>query len=82
MEKLASIEEADERAALHPPSSDAPSNTEPEQVAPIKYSIVSRHGAGTAGKRMSFLANHFQVSINVPDAIFFQYSVCLPFSSL
>lgn len=77
MEKAAHSDEADEMPSLHLPISGAPYDAEPKQTVPIKYSVVSRHGFGTVGKHVSLLANHFQVSIGVPDAVFFQYSVSI-----
>lgn len=78
MEELAGSEKATEAPDLHPPPPDSPCSLEPGQVVPSKYSIITRHGVGTAGNSIPLLANHFQVSVNDPDAIFFQYSVCLP----
>ncbi|KAI9090150.1 hypothetical protein K1719_028846 [Acacia pycnantha] len=77
MEKVAHTDEADEMPALHPPISDAPYDAEPKLAVPIKYSVVSRRGFGTMGKHMPVLANQFQVSVGVPDAVFFQYSVSI-----
>ncbi|EXC25516.1 Protein argonaute 16 [Morus notabilis] len=42
-----------------------------------KYSIMSRRGTGRAGRRIPLVANHFKVSVNVPDAVFYQYSVSI-----
>ncbi|XP_028794671.1 protein argonaute 16 isoform X2 [Neltuma alba] len=77
MEKVAHTDQADEVLALHPPISDVSCNAEPKQAVPIKYSVVNRRGFGTMGKQMPLLANHFQVSVGVPDAVFFQYSVSI-----
>ncbi|KAF7826276.1 protein argonaute 16 isoform X1 [Senna tora] len=77
MEKVAGLEEAPVMPVLHPPPSIAPYKMEPEQAGHTKYSIANRCGVGTAGKSMPLLANHFQVSINGLDAIFFQYSVSI-----
>ncbi|CAN1161341.1 Protein argonaute 16 [Linum perenne] len=48
------------------------------QLAP-KHSIVSRKGVGTLGRRIPLLANHFRVSVGVPDAVFYQYSVSIKY---
>lgn len=76
MEKVPGTEEAAELPALPPPPPDVPPNIDTEQVAPTMYSIISRQGIGTTGKCIPLLANHFKAAVNVPDAIFFQYSVC------
>lgn len=55
---------------------------QPERAAIPKYSIIGRRGVGTSGRRIPLLTNHFKVSVNVPDAVFYQYSVCLPCFSL
>ena len=81
MEKMPGIEEAAEPPASPTPP-DVLANMETEQVAPTKYSVISRKGVGTTGKRIPLLANHFKVDITVPDAIFYQYSVCQVFLSL
>ncbi|CAN1220059.1 Protein argonaute 16 [Linum perenne] len=44
-----------------------------------KHSIVSRKGVGTLGRRIPLLANHFRVSVGVPDAVFYQYSVSIKY---
>lgn len=65
-------------ADLPPPPPTIPSNLKPELVAPPKYSIMTRpRGTGTTGRRILLLANHFKISVNNPDAIFYQYSVFL-----
>lgn len=69
--------DTDEMPTLHPPISDAPHNAESKQTCPIKYSVVRRRGFGTMGKHIPVIANHFQVSVGTPDAVFFQYSVCV-----
>lgn len=61
-----------------PPPPTIQPDLKPEVVTPPKYSIMSRRGAGTTGRPISLLSNHFKVSVNVPDAVFYQYSVCLP----
>ncbi|KAJ6674629.1 PROTEIN ARGONAUTE 6 [Salix viminalis] len=49
----------------------------PERPAIPKYSMISRRGVGTSGRHISLLTNHFKVSVNVPDAVFYQYSVSI-----
>lgn len=67
---------------IPPPPPPIPPNVKPEVVAPPKYSIMSRRGTGTCGRRIPLLANHFKVSVKAPDAVFYQYSVCLPHMTL
>ncbi|XP_010657243.1 protein argonaute 16 [Vitis vinifera] len=75
MEKTG-IEEASGTPPL-PPSPSIPPNVKPEQVGPPKRSVISRRGVGTAGRRISLLTNHFKVSMNISDAMFYQYSVSI-----
>lgn len=75
-------EEAAEPPASPQTSPDVPHNMETEQFTPTKYSIISRNGVGTTGKHISLLVNHFKVSVNAPDTVFFQYSVCSVFLPL
>lgn len=70
-----STEEALELPSLPIPLPTIPSNVKLESVKPPKYSIVSRSGVGTSGRKISLLANHFKVSVNAPDAVFYQYTV-------
>ncbi|KAL9298079.1 hypothetical protein ACSQ67_023975 [Phaseolus vulgaris] len=70
-------EEAAEPPASPQTSPDVPHNMETEQFTPTKYSIISRNGVGTTGKHISLLVNHFKVSVNAPDTVFFQYSVAI-----
>lgn len=60
-----------------PPPPTVPPNVKPEQVEGPKRSIISRPGFGNSGRRISLLTNHFKVSLNVRDAVFYQYTVCL-----
>lgn len=69
-----------------PPPLSVPANMNPELVevprhperpAIPKYSMISRRGVGTSGRHISLLTNHFKVSVNVPDAVFYQYSVSI-----
>lgn len=59
---------------LGPP---VPPNMKLEKAVPPKYSIMSRRGVGSKGRRIPLLTNHFKVSVNAPDLIFYQYSVCI-----
>lgn len=77
MEDVASAGIADGEPQPAPPSPTIPPKLKQEVVTP-KYSIMSRRGTGTTGKEINLLANHFKVSVNVPDAVFYQYSVRLP----
>lgn len=69
-----------------PPPPSVPANVNPELVevprhpersAIPKYSMISRRGVGTSGRHISLLTNHYKVSVNVPDAVFYQYSVSI-----
>ncbi|XP_050206927.1 protein argonaute 16 [Mercurialis annua] len=55
---------------------DAP-KLKKDQSDVLRHSIVSRQGFGTTGRRIPLLSNHFKVSVNAPDAVFYQYSVSL-----
>lgn len=48
-----------------------------EQATHPKRSVISRPGFGSDGKHIPLLANHFKVSIENPDEIFYQYSVSI-----
>lgn len=66
---------------LPPPPPILSLNVKPQVVAlaPPKHSIMSRpRGSGTTGRRIALSTNHFKVSVNNPDAVFYQYCVCLP----
>lgn len=58
-----------------------PPNVKPEHVDLPRHSIMSRRGVGNCGRCISLLTNHFKVSVNTTDAIFYQYTVCLDFDS-
>ncbi|KAE9588939.1 putative post-transcriptional gene silencing PAZ-Argonaute family [Lupinus albus] len=73
--ELPGIEKGAELPPLLPLPPNVPPNIDTEQVAPTVYSVISREGVGTIGKRIPLLANHFKVAVNVPDATFFQYNV-------
>lgn len=62
--------------ALPPPPPVIPPNVKPEKLDSPKRLPISRPGIGREGQRISLVANHFRVSINVPDASFYQYTVC------
>ncbi|KAH8489559.1 hypothetical protein H0E87_024974, partial [Populus deltoides] len=66
-----------------PPPLSVPANVNPELVevprhpersAIPKYSMISRCGVGTCGRHISLLTNHYKVSVNVPDAVFYHES--------
>ncbi|XP_020203105.1 protein argonaute 16 isoform X2 [Cajanus cajan] len=80
-DKVPEIEEAAEPPASRQSSADVLHNLETEQMAPTKYSIISRNGIGTTGKRIPLLVNLFKVDVNAPnpDTMFFQYSVTITF---
>ncbi|KAJ9170009.1 hypothetical protein P3X46_018146 [Hevea brasiliensis] len=44
---------------------------------PTKRSIIGRPGFGSSGHPMQLLSNHFKVSVNVTDVVFYQYSVSI-----
>ncbi|XVE72463.1 hypothetical protein DITRI_Ditri11bG0041100 [Diplodiscus trichospermus] len=77
MEKARGTEEAGKFPSLSPSPPTIPSNVNPESMKPPKYSIASRQGVGTSGKQISLLANHFKVSVNATDAVFYQYTVTI-----
>jgi len=81
-EVIPGTEEAAEPPASPLASPDVPHNLETEQLTPTKYSIISRNGVGTTGKHISLLVNHFKVSVNAPETVFFQYNVCSVFLHL
>ncbi|KAK9284381.1 hypothetical protein L1049_023552 [Liquidambar formosana] len=60
---------------LPPPPLSIPPNVKPDQEETPNRSIISRRGFGTSGRRISLLSNHFKVSVNNLDNIFYQYSV-------
>ncbi len=77
MEKLAGSDDAGRASSLPPPPPTIPPNVKPERVVTPKYSITTRRGVGSTGRRVSLLSNHFKVNVGVTDAVFYQYSVCL-----
>lgn len=78
MEK-AGLEGADQSPPLPPPAV-VPPKLQPELVDLPKRSIISRRGVGNCGRSITLLTNHFKVSVNASDAIFYQYTVCLSLS--
>ncbi|KAK3005861.1 hypothetical protein RJ639_015846 [Escallonia herrerae] len=76
MEKASSEEKADLRP-LPPSPSVIPPNVKSECVDPPKRSIIRRPGVGTAGRCIPLLANHFKVSVESSNEIFYQYTVQL-----
>ncbi|KAF8008162.1 hypothetical protein BT93_K1987 [Corymbia citriodora subsp. variegata] len=53
-----------------------PHNTKPEKRANVpEYAMIGRRGTGRAGRPINLLTNHFKVAVNVPEAVFYQYSV-------
>ncbi|KAK8504166.1 hypothetical protein V6N11_081441 [Hibiscus sabdariffa] len=77
MEKARSTEEAPKSPPQPPPPPTVPSNVQPENLKPPKYSIISRDEVGTSGRKISLLSNHFKVSVNATDAVFYQYTVTI-----
>lgn len=76
MDKGACADEVEADPALPVTSPNAASSVVLEDFSPPKYSVINRRGTGTVGRRMPLLANHFKVNINVPDVVFYQYTVC------
>ncbi|XP_022771735.1 protein argonaute 16-like isoform X2 [Durio zibethinus] len=77
MEKAGDAEEAGKSPFLPHPPPTIPSNVNPDGMKPHKYSIASRRGVGMSGQQISLLANHFKVSVNATDAVFYQYTVTI-----
>ena len=78
MEKSGGSEEAGgPLPPLPPPPPAIPPNVKPERVTATKYTIINRRGVGTTGRPIQLLSNHFKVHVDNPDAVFYQYSVCL-----
>ncbi|KAF5203307.1 argonaute [Thalictrum thalictroides] len=75
MEKLKS----EETSGVLPPSPpNLPPAVEPAQlIEPPKRVAICRPGTGKSGRRINLITNHFRVSVNVPDAVFFQYNVSI-----
>lgn len=61
---------------LAPP---VPPSMKPEKMMPPKYTLMSRRGVGSNGRRIPLLTNHFKVSVNAPDLVFYQYSVSISY---
>ncbi|KAK1389075.1 Argonaute [Heracleum sosnowskyi] len=65
--------------ALPPPPSDIPAGVKPERVDTAKRAMISRPEFGRTGNRIQLESNHFKVSVNSPDEIFYQYSVLISY---
>ncbi|XP_045814117.1 protein argonaute 16 isoform X2 [Trifolium pratense] len=77
MVSVSGFEEVVEPPALPPSPPDVLPDMETEQIALPTYSIISRPGVGTTGKRIALLVNLFKVAADATDATFFQYSVTI-----
>ncbi|KAH9745002.1 protein argonaute 16 [Citrus sinensis] len=69
--------EAGQSPPLPPSPPLMPPNVKPEHVDLPRHSIMSRRGVGNCGRRISLLTNHFKVSVNTTDAVFYQYTVTI-----
>lgn len=63
--------------SLPPRPPKIPPKPKEENPGPPNHSVISRCGFGVAGQHISLLTNHFKVSIEHPDEIFYQYSVSI-----
>ena len=77
MINITNIEGKRSEASPLPLTPPVPPDTKPEKTMPPTYTIMSRRGVGSKGRRIPLLTNHFGVSVNAPDLIFYQYSVCI-----
>ncbi|KAK4784213.1 hypothetical protein SAY86_018581 [Trapa natans] len=75
MDRRASTDEAEIDQIWPVKPLDTASRVKLDGWNPPKYSVIDRNGTGSDGRRISLLANHFKVNINVPDAVFYQYTV-------
>jgi hypothetical protein len=82
MVSVSGFEEVVEPPALPPSPPDVLPDMETEEIALPTYSIISRPGVGTIGKRIALLVNLFKVAADATDATFYQYSVCQVILSL
>ncbi|XP_022930861.1 protein argonaute 16-like [Cucurbita moschata] len=71
--------EGESEAVALPPDTPVPPIMKPEKAVPPTYTIMSRRGVGSKGRRIPLLTNHFRVSVNAPDLIFYQYSVSISY---
>ncbi|KAI3969697.1 hypothetical protein MKX01_020258 [Papaver californicum] len=62
--------------SLSPEKLEAPDVKPEKQYLPNRLPM-SRPGVGRDGNRIPLLANHFRVSLTVPDATFYQYTVSI-----
>lgn len=69
--------EAGQSPPLPPSPPLMPPNVKPEHVDLPRHSIMSRRGVGNCGRRISLLTNHFKVSVNATDAVFYHYTVTI-----
>ncbi|KAL5707869.1 Protein argonaute 16 [Ranunculus cassubicifolius] len=61
-----------------PPPPNVPRNMKPDRLVELPKRVpVSRTGYGKLGRRVNLITNHFKVHVNVPDSVFFQYSVLI-----
>ncbi|KAG7012021.1 Protein argonaute 16, partial [Cucurbita argyrosperma subsp. argyrosperma] len=74
MINITNIEGKRSEASPLPLTPPVPPDTKPEKTMPLTYTIMSRRGVGSKGRRIPLLTNHFGVSVNAPDLIFYQYS--------
>ncbi|KAK2389084.1 protein argonaute [Trifolium repens] len=77
MASVSGFEEVVEPPALPPSPPDVLPDMETEEIALPTYSIISRPGVGTIGKRIALLVNLFKVAADATDATFYQYSVTI-----
>lgn len=68
MEKV----EAEETEKASPATAEKEKTVEPPKRVPI-----SRTASGKNGRSIKLFSNHFRVAVNVPDAVFFQYTVSI-----
>lgn len=77
MVNITNTEGKTSEASPLPLAPSIPPDMKPEKVMPPTYTIMSRSGVGSKGRRIPLLTNHFRVSVNAPDLIFYQYTVCI-----
>ncbi|KAL5716047.1 Protein argonaute 16 [Ranunculus cassubicifolius] len=72
------VESDEKERTVKPPPPLAPTEVKPEELLdPPKRVPISRIGSGKDGRLINLIANHFRVSVTIPDAVFFQYSVSI-----
>lgn len=77
MVNITNTEGKTSEASPLPLAPSIPPDMKPEKVMPPTYTIMSRSGVGSKGRRIPLLTNHFRVSVNAPDLIFYQYTVSI-----